>query len=203
MEGSPHCDQIEPAKLVDVSGLIKESGKEAEHDVEEGHAEEKACNDDEDLFLSNFKEHKKNYYVEKMKFKEVTGWVNLVFYETSHASSVDVKWVLIFSEILRSQAESYIRGIQWILHYYYSGVCSWSWYYPYHYGPFISDVRNFANMKLKYELGKPFLPYEQLLAVLPASSLCLVPVAYQGLMSAEGSPISDFYPSNFQVDVLS
>ena len=41
MEGSSHCDEIEPAKLVDVSGLIKENGKEAEHDVEEGHAEKK------------------------------------------------------------------------------------------------------------------------------------------------------------------
>ena len=83
------------------------------------------------------------------------------FFLTSHASSVDVKWVLIFSKILRSQAETDIRdirGIQWILHYYYSGVCSWSWYYPYHYGPFISDVRNFANMKLKYDLDQPFLP---------------------------------------------
>jgi hypothetical protein len=65
------------------------------------------------------------------------------FFLTSHASSVDVKWVLIFSKILRSQAETDIRdirGIQWILHYYYSGVCSWSWYYPYQYGPFVSDV---------------------------------------------------------------
>ncbi len=108
-----------------------------------------------------------------------------------------------FRDVLRDQAEGYVLAIQWILHYYYNGVCSWSWYYPHHYAPYVSDIRNFANLELKYDLGKPFLPYEQLLGVLPAASKALLPVAHHSLMSSVDSPIIDYYPSNFQVLLIS
>lgn len=62
---------------------------------------------------------------------------------------------------MRDQAEGYVRAIQWNLNYYYNGCCSWSWYYPHHYAPYISDIRGFSNLKIEFDLGEPFLPYEQ------------------------------------------
>ena len=104
-----------------------------------------------------------------------------------------------FSSVLLDQAEGYVRAIQWILHYYYNGVCSWSWFYPHHYAPYVSDIRNFSKLDLSFDLGHPFLPYEQLLGVLPAASKALLPEAYRSLMVSANSPIIEFYPANFQV----
>lgn len=69
--------------------------------------------------------------------------------------------VVLNREVMRDQAEGYVRAIQWNLNYYYNGVCSWSWYYPHHYAPYISDIKGFSNLKIEFELGEPFKPYEQ------------------------------------------
>lgn len=52
-------------------------------------------------------------------------------------------------------------------------------YYPYHYAPFLSDIKNVSELKLTFDLEKPFMPFQQLLAVLPAASMELLPEAYR------------------------
>lgn len=66
-----------------------------------------------------------------------------------------------FSEHTREQAICYITALQWILDYYYRGVQSWDWYYPHHYAPFISDLKGFQDYEIKFNMGKPFLPFQQ------------------------------------------
>lgn len=128
-----------------------------------------------------------------------------------------------FSEVMKAQAEGYVRAIQWNLNYYYNGCCSWSWYYPHHYSPYISDIKGFSNMDLQFDSGKPFLPFQQvnwmnimhvfiyftfwlylflqLLAVLPPASKDLLPHCYHDLMTKENSMIKQFYPDDFQTDL--
>uniref|UniRef100_A0A7N8WU26 5'-3' exoribonuclease 1 n=1 Tax=Mastacembelus armatus TaxID=205130 RepID=A0A7N8WU26_9TELE len=161
--------------LNEAAGLAaeKEAAMTGKGKVTTGEEEE----EDDDLFETEFRQYKRTYYMTKI--------------------GVDV----VSDEFLANQAKSYVEGIQWILHYYYHGVQSWSWYYPYHYAPFLSDIRNISGLKLTFDLGKPFMPFQQLLAVLPAASMELLPECYRHLMTSESSPIIEYYPLDFKTDL--
>lgn len=101
----------------------------------------------------------------------------------------------------REVVKHYIEGISWVLLYYYQGCPSWTWYYPYHYAPFASDFTDIADLEVKFKEGTPFLPYEQLMSVMPAASGHTLPPIFRPLMSDADSPIIDFYPEDFPIDM--
>eukprot|EP00762_Andalucia_godoyi_P001681 ANDGO_07122.mRNA.1 5'-3' exoribonuclease 1 len=99
---------------------------------------------------------------------------------------------------------SYIEGIMWNLKYYYEGVPSWRWFYPYHHAPFVFDLSN-ADLagiasRVTFDPSEPFLPFLQLMGVLPVASANLVPEPLQQLMTSRNSPLKDYYPLRFEVD---
>ncbi|KAI0525726.1 exoribonuclease 1 [Xylaria bambusicola] len=98
-------------------------------------------------------------------------------------------------------SENYVQGLQWVLYYYYRGVASWPWYYKYHYSPMTSDISKGFNADLNFKLGQPFRPFEQLMGVLPDRSKKIVPSVYHELMTNLDSPIIDFYPRDFELDM--
>ncbi|KAK9058983.1 hypothetical protein SSX86_021601 [Deinandra increscens subsp. villosa] len=100
----------------------------------------------------------------------------------------------------RNLVEKYTKGLCWVLLYYFSDVPSWIWYYPYHYGPFASDMKGLSSTDLIFKKGTPFKPFDQLMAVLPPSSAHALPAPYQALMKDEESSILDFYPCDFDTD---
>lgn len=57
------------------------------------------------------------------------------------------------------------------------------------------------NADLNFKLGQPFHPYEQLMGVLPDRSKKIVPAVYHDLMTNPKSPIIDFYPRDFELDM--
>lgn len=56
-------------------------------------------------------------------------------------------------------------------------------------------------MKIDFTLGQPFKPYEQLMGVFPVASKKHIPAVFHDLMIEPTSPIIDFYPTSFQIDM--
>lgn len=110
-------------------------------------------------------------------------------------------WGLENEEELTKLTENYVQGLQWVLYYYYRGVASWPWFYGYHYAPMISDVKKGLKADINFKLGQPFRPYQQLMGVLPDRSKKIVPLPYHDLMTNPNSPIIDFYPRDFELDM--
>jgi len=133
--------------------------------------------EENNLADEEFVAHKKDYYKSKLMCEKVD------------------------ESVLKEQARCYIRALQWNLHYYYDGCKSWSWYYPHHYAPYISDIKDFGDIDLNFDLSEPFKPYEQLLAVLPSASSNLLPRPYQRLLTDSNSPIIEYYPEKIDFDL--
>ena len=102
---------------------------------------------------------------------------------------------------LRELRQAYFEGLSWVLQYYYRGVASWTWYYPFHYAPMASDLADgLGSLTAKFDYGVPFRPFEQLLAVQPPQSSALLPEPFRWLMTAPHSPLAAFFPDELKVD---
>ncbi|KAA8499911.1 5'-3' exoribonuclease 2 [Porphyridium purpureum] len=109
-----------------------------------------------------------------------------------------------FKKMKDDFAKAYFEGLVWVMRYYYRGCVSWEWYYAYHYAPFASDLAecSVTSEDMVFEHGRIFTPLEQLMSVLPAASADgVLPPAYKELMDHSSSPIIDFYPVDFEIDM--
>lgn len=67
----------------------------------------------------------------------------------------------------------------------------------------MSDLKGLPEIfkNIQFEVGAPLKPFEQLMGCLPPASAKLVPKPYRILMSNPESPIKQFYPEEFDVDM--
>ena len=180
------ADETQPIEQKSSSSSDELSSDSSISDNESDHDEQKTSNslkllDENDLdklplIEAEFRQHKNHYYREKMNLN------------------------ITSNDQLQAYANEYIEALQWILKYYYQGCPSWSWFYPHHYAPYLSDLKHFKDLNTKFIRGTPFKPFEQLLSVLPPTSQQLLPKNLQFLMTDSQSPLLKFYPEDFQLD---
>ncbi|ORD95032.1 XRN4 [Enterospora canceri] len=109
--------------------------------------------DPEKEFKLNREEGKLKYYIEKMGISS--------------------------EEDLKVACKEYVKGMVWIYKYYFQGCPSWDYYFPYYFAPFMCDLHALKVEQLEFEDSKPLAPFEQLLSVLPAYSMHLLPREYR------------------------
>lgn len=85
-----------------------------------------------------------------------------------------------------------------MMEYYFRGVASWDWYYPAHYAPFASDMKNQCDIDITFEKDKPKTPFFQLMAVMPLGSSEFLPEGLRKLMHSQ--EFAPFYPHVFKID---
>mmetsp|Transcript_25743 Transcript_25743/g.65477 ORF Transcript_25743/g.65477 Transcript_25743/m.65477 type:complete len:554 (+) Transcript_25743:987-2648(+) len=151
---------------------------------------EKISNEAEEFFFnqnekngqktSSELDYKENYYSSKL---------NLEF-----SSGKD-------KERLTKLKSDYIQGLNWCLYYYHKGCPSWNWFYPEYYAPLSSDLKDLKSIIIRFTKGRPFEPLIQLLSVLPPKSSIFLPKTFANLMTDKNSPILNFYPNNFKLDL--
>jgi 5'-3' exoribonuclease 2 len=72
------------------------------------------------------------------------GWKQR-YYEQKFGFSDPDDQELLIADLRRS----YVEGLCWVMRYYFDGVASWRWFYPFHYAPFASDLTGIADMQVR------------------------------------------------------
>lgn len=101
--------------------------------------------------------------------------------------------------------EEYFKSLVWSYKYYHGDVPSWTYHYPYRTSPPVKTiVEHFDPSYLHptFEKDVVLSPMEQLLYVLPAQSCRLLPYGLQDMMTDPESPLIEYYPSRFKLDVI-
>jgi 5'-3' exonuclease len=106
----------------------------------------------------------------------------------------------------------YLKGLVWVLNYYnLHSHCNWTWYYPYDFAPFASDIVH-SHSKSKFDTTftfsktNPLKSVEQLILVLPKESLLSFvaeqdSVLYNKLyQKLQLNTILEYYPNELILD---
>ena len=103
----------------------------------------------------------------------------------------------------------YLKTLIFNLEYYFTGTPpSWRFFYPHRAAPVMSDLhttlmgmKTFNSVNV-FEKDEPFLPFEQLMLILPPQTSYILPKNIGDLMSNIDEEIIQYYPIDFELDAV-
>lgn len=102
--------------------------------------------------------------------------------------------------------QKYIEGLEFYARYYFIGLPSWTWFYPYHYTPLLTDVYDYIeanDVQVRLELNQPFEPFLALMFMLPQANFHLLPHQISSSLADPTCSLRapfDYYPTDFVLD---
>ena len=104
---------------------------------------------------------------------------------------------------IKSICLDYIEGMQWVITYYTRRVPCWNWCYKYNHAPLARDLaKYFKDFRFtNYPESYPNDPFQQLLSILSSKNHDLIPHPLDTLMTSKNSPLYEYYPDTFTIDV--
>lgn len=104
---------------------------------------------------------------------------------------------------IRRVCKEYMIGILFIARYYFKGIPTFSWCYPFHYAPLVSDLYTYckdSDLKFEFNIDRPLSMYESLLGIFPPSSFHLLPSSVREGLKGKLLMDVDFL-EDFEVDL--
>lgn len=99
----------------------------------------------------------------------------------------------------------YVKSLVWTLKYYFGEISSWDWYYHFRVAPFPSDIMLYLQDNTKFEFEKntqPVSSEQQLAIIMPPTKASMLKKSNQKFLLSKESPIIQYYPMQFELDVL-
>ena len=131
------------------------------------------------------------------------GWENRYYSYFFHIKTAEVSQKKANIEQI---CEDYIQALQWITQYYFNDCADWHWYYQHEATPLLSDLATYLSVypdkvnAFNFIKHEPVEPYHQLLIILPPQSSHLLPKPFTFVMTADESPIIQYYPIDFSFE---
>ena len=124
-----------------------------------------------------------------------------------HFFNIDTQNKQEFNEMRKLISVKYLESLIFTIEYYLIGVPSWSFYYPFRNAPLLNDF--YFNIKFMSDIndifipvGEPVKPFTQLMMIYPVQLKTELPVLYRPVMTDLKYGCVQFYPKDFELDVL-
>lgn len=161
-------------------------------------------------FLENLAKAEKGLLIEKIKNRNL--YIGETIFEKNYEIDEETGDISFNFENYRKEyyeskninineniCDEYLDGCQWVLTYYVNGISDWNFIYKHTYSPFITDLAKcIKNYEFKQKIkSAPFLPFEQLLCVLPPKNANFLPPPLDKTFT---TTLKEYCPEKFNIN---